>query len=39
VKAIVAEHNGKISIESEVSKGSTFRIFLPFTDSKEKQSL
>jgi two-component system, OmpR family, phosphate regulon sensor histidine kinase PhoR len=39
VKAIVAEHNGKISIESEVSKGSIFRIFLPFTDSKEKLSL
>jgi two-component system phosphate regulon sensor histidine kinase PhoR len=36
VKAIVAEHNGKISIESEVSKGSTFRIFLPFSESKEK---
>jgi two-component system, OmpR family, phosphate regulon sensor histidine kinase PhoR len=36
VKAIVEEHNGKISIESEVSKGSTFRIFLPFTDLNEK---
>jgi two-component system, OmpR family, phosphate regulon sensor histidine kinase PhoR len=36
VKAIVAEHNGKIHLESEVGKGSTFRIFLPFTDSKEK---
>jgi two-component system phosphate regulon sensor histidine kinase PhoR len=36
VKAIVAEHNGKINLESEVSKGSTFRIFLPFTESKEK---
>jgi two-component system, OmpR family, phosphate regulon sensor histidine kinase PhoR len=34
VKAIVEEHNGKISIESEVSKGSKFRIFLPFTESK-----
>ena len=32
VKAIVAEHNGKISIESEVNKGSKFRIFLPFDE-------
>ena len=30
VKAIVAEHNGKISLESEVNKGSTFKVFLPF---------
>jgi two-component system phosphate regulon sensor histidine kinase PhoR len=30
VKAIVSEHKGKISIESELNKGSTFRIFLPF---------
>jgi len=36
VKAIVAEHKGKISIDSEVNKGSTFRIFLPFTELKEK---
>jgi two-component system phosphate regulon sensor histidine kinase PhoR len=35
VKAIVAEHKGKISIDSEVNKGSIFRIFLPFTDLKE----
>jgi two-component system phosphate regulon sensor histidine kinase PhoR len=31
VKAIVEEHHGKISLESEVNKGSTFRVFLPFT--------
>ena len=31
VKAIVEEHHGKISIESEVNKGSKFRIFLPFS--------
>jgi two-component system, OmpR family, phosphate regulon sensor histidine kinase PhoR len=36
VKAIVDEHKGKISIESEVNKGSKFRIFLPFSDVKEK---
>jgi len=30
VKATVAEHNGKISLESEVNKGSTFKVFLPF---------
>jgi two-component system phosphate regulon sensor histidine kinase PhoR len=30
VKAIVEEHHGKISLESEVNKGSIFRVFLPF---------
>ena len=30
VKAIVAEHHGKISIESEVNKGSKFKVFFPF---------
>jgi two-component system, OmpR family, phosphate regulon sensor histidine kinase PhoR len=35
VKAIVAEHRGKISIESEVGKGSKFRIFLPFNESND----
>ncbi len=30
VKAIVEEHHGKISIESEANKGSKFRVFLPF---------
>jgi two-component system phosphate regulon sensor histidine kinase PhoR len=32
VKAIVEEHNGRISIESEINKGTTFKVFLPFTD-------
>jgi two-component system, OmpR family, phosphate regulon sensor histidine kinase PhoR len=31
VKAIVEEHHGKISLESEVNRGSKFRVFLPFT--------
>jgi len=30
VKAIVEEHGGKISLESEVNKGSRFTVFLPF---------
>ncbi|HNY01221.1 MAG TPA: HAMP domain-containing sensor histidine kinase [Bacteroidales bacterium] len=30
VKAIVEEHRGKISVESEVNRGTTFRVFLPF---------
>jgi len=30
VKATVEEHDGKISLESEVNKGSTFKVFLPF---------
>jgi two-component system phosphate regulon sensor histidine kinase PhoR len=30
VKAIVEEHHGKITLESEVNKGSKFRIFMPF---------
>jgi len=30
VKAIVDEHHGKIVVESEVNKGSTFKVFLPY---------
>ncbi|MEI7664329.1 MAG: HAMP domain-containing sensor histidine kinase, partial [Bacteroidota bacterium] len=30
VKAIVEEHHGRISIESEVNRGTKFRVFLPF---------
>lgn len=30
VKAIVEEHHGKITLESEVNKGTKFRIFLPY---------
>ncbi len=32
VKAIVMEHKGKISLESEINKGSKFKVFLPFGD-------
>jgi len=31
VKAIVEEHHGKISLESEVDRGTRFTVFLPFT--------
>ena len=30
VKAIVDEHHGKISLESEVNRGAKFKVFLPF---------
>ncbi len=32
VKAIVEEHHGRISLESEITKGTTFKVFLPFTE-------
>jgi len=35
VKAIVEKHGGSVSVESELRKGSVFRIFLPFGN-KEK---
>ncbi len=34
-KAIVEEHHGKISLESEIYKGSKFKVFLPFSEGKE----
>ncbi|MDD4602567.1 MAG: HAMP domain-containing sensor histidine kinase [Bacteroidales bacterium] len=30
VKAIVEEHHGKISVDSEVNRGSKFKVFLPY---------
>lgn len=30
VKAILDKHNGEINIQSEINKGSTFSIFIPF---------
>jgi two-component system phosphate regulon sensor histidine kinase PhoR len=32
VKAIVEEHHGRISLDSEINKGSTFKVFLPFSE-------
>jgi two-component system, OmpR family, phosphate regulon sensor histidine kinase PhoR len=35
VKAIVEEHHGRILIESEVNRGTKFKVYLPFGDSPE----
>lgn len=32
VKAIVEKHDGSVSVSSELNKGTTFKIFLPFGD-------
>jgi two-component system phosphate regulon sensor histidine kinase PhoR len=32
VKAIVEEHRGRISLDSEINKGTKFKVFLPFTE-------
>jgi two-component system phosphate regulon sensor histidine kinase PhoR len=32
VKSIIESHHGKISVVSEVGKGTTFTVFLPLTD-------
>ncbi|MFW6019508.1 MAG: sensor histidine kinase [Bacteroidales bacterium] len=35
VKAIIDKHNGSIDIQSELNKGSTFIIFIPFQSNEE----
>lgn len=35
VKTIVEEHGGHVSLESELKKGTTIRIFLPFDNKKD----
>jgi signal transduction histidine kinase len=32
VKAIVEEHHGRISVDSELNRGTTFKVFLPFSE-------
>jgi len=35
VKAIIEKHSGSVSVESELKKGSKFKIFLPFDNNSE----
>jgi signal transduction histidine kinase len=35
VWSLLEKHNGKITVESEVGKGTTFRILLPVNEMKE----
>jgi signal transduction histidine kinase len=38
VHKIIESHDGVITVESEVGKGSTFNIFLPVTSEEERKT-
>lgn len=38
VRAIVEQNGGRIELESEVGRGTTFRIYLPFVEHQERKS-
>jgi two-component system phosphate regulon sensor histidine kinase PhoR len=38
VKAAVEKHGGNVSVESEIGKGSTFKIFIPLSQGEIKKT-
>jgi signal transduction histidine kinase len=36
VKTIVEQHGGKITVDSELKRGSKFSVYLPFSGKKTK---